>query len=62
MATVYSDVRTDLTQDDPSEFVKANQLAGSLRVARGVYEAASLAANDVIEMFALPNKARIVHG
>jgi len=62
MATVYSDVRTDLTQDDPSEFVKANQLAGSLRVARGVYEASSLAANDVIEMFALPNKARIVHG
>jgi len=62
MATVYSDVRTDLTQDDPSEFVKANQLAGNIRVARGVYEASSLSADDVIEMFALPQGARIVGG
>jgi hypothetical protein len=62
MATVYSDVRTDTTQDDPSEFVKANQLAGNLRVARAVYEASALAADDVIEMFALPNGARIVEG
>jgi hypothetical protein len=62
MATVYSDVRTDLTQDDPSEFVKANQLAGNVRVARGVYEAAALAADDVIEMFALPQGARILGG
>ena len=62
MATVYSDVRTDITQDDPSEFVKANQLSGRLRVARGSYEAASLSANDVIEMFSLPNGARILEG
>lgn len=62
MATVYSDVRTDLTQDDPSEFVQANQIGGSLRVARGTYEAASLAADDVIEMFSLPNGARILEG
>ncbi len=59
--TVYSDVRTDTTQDDPSEFVKANQLAGVLRVARGVFEASSQAA-DTIEMFALPNGSRIVSG
>ena len=59
--TVYSDVRTDTTQDDPSEFVKANQLAGVLRVARGVFEASSQSA-DTIEMFALPNGARIVSG
>jgi len=62
MATVYSDVRTSTTQDDPTEFVQANQLAGNVRVARGVYEASALAQNDVIEMFALPNGARIVHG
>jgi hypothetical protein len=62
MATVYSDVRTDLTQDDPSEFVQANQLGGVLRVARGEYEAAALSSGDVIEMFALPNGARIVSG
>tara|TARA_E500000318_G_scaffold88430_1_gene85656 strand:- start:30 stop:506 length:477 start_codon:yes stop_codon:yes gene_type:complete len=62
MTTVYSDVRTDTTQDDPSEFVKANQLAGSLRVARAVFEASALPADDVIEMFALPNGARIVEG
>lgn len=62
MATVYSDVRTDLTQDDPTEFVQANQLGGALRVARGTYEAAALSAGDVIEMFALPNGARIVSG
>lgn len=62
MATVYSDVRTSTTQDDPTEFVQANQLAGNLRVARGVYEADALAQDDVIEMFALPNGARIVHG
>lgn len=62
MATVYSNVRTDLTQDDPTEFVQANQLGGSLRVAHAQYEAASLASGDVIEMFALPNGARIVSG
>lgn len=62
MATVYSDVRTDLTQDDPSEVVKANQIAGRMRVAYATYEASSLSAGDDIEMFALPNGARIVGG
>ena len=62
MATVYSDVRTDLTQDDPKEFVQANQLGGSVRVARAVYEASSLASGDVIEMFSLPQGARILGG
>ena len=57
--TVYSNVRTDLTQDDPTEFVKANQLAGSLRVAHAQFEASSQAA-DTIEMFAIPDGARIV--
>ena len=62
MATVYSNVRTDLTQDDPAEFVKANQIGGSMRVAHAQYEASSLASGDVIEMFSLPNGARILHG
>jgi len=62
MATVYSNVRTDLTQDDPTEFVQANQIGGSLRVAHAQYEASSLASGDVIEMFSLPNGARIVSG
>jgi type IV secretory pathway VirB4 component len=57
--TVYSNVRTDLTQDDPTEMVKANQLGGVLRVAHASFEASSQAA-DTIEMFSLPNGARIV--
>jgi hypothetical protein len=59
--TVYSNVRTDLTQDDPVEFVKANQLGGTLRVAHATFEASSQAA-DTIEMFALPDGAKIVSG
>lgn len=62
MATVYSTQRTALTQDDPSGFVQANELAGNVRVAYGTYEASSLASGDVIEMFALPNGARILQG
>lgn len=62
MATVYSNVRTDLTQDDPSEFVQANQLGGVKRVAYATYEASSLASGDVVEMFALPNGARVIGG
>jgi len=62
MATVYSTQRTTLTQNDPSDFVKANELAGAVRVAHGTYEASSLASGDVIEMFALPDGARILSG
>ena len=62
MATVYSTQRTTLTQDDPSDFVKANELSGEVRVAHGTYEASSLASGDVIEMFALPDGARILQG
>ena len=62
MATVYSTQRTTLTQDDPSGFVKANEMGGEVRVAHGTYEASSLASGDVIEMFALPNGARILQG
>ena len=62
MATVYSTQETTLTQDDPSDFVKPNELKGTVRVAHGVYEASSLASGDVINMFTLPDGARILHG
>ena len=62
MAIVYSAQRTKLTQNDPTEVVKANELAGRVRVAHASYEASSLASGDDIEMFALPNGARILHG
>lgn len=59
--SLYSNVRTDLTQDDPVEFVKANQLGGTVRVAHATFEASSQAAGT-IEMFALPDGAKIVSG
>ena len=62
MATVYSDVQTQLTQNTPREHVKANEIGGEVRVARATYEASSLASGDVIEMFALPDGARIISG
>jgi len=62
MATVYSDVRTSTTQNDPSEFVKANQLGGTVRIAYATYTTAATASGDVIELFALPHGARVVGG
>ena len=62
MATVYSDVRTSTTQNDPSEFVKTNQMGGNVRVAYAQYEASGTSAGDVIEMFALPHGARVISG
>jgi hypothetical protein len=41
---------------------KANELAGRIRVAHGTYEASSLASGDVIEMFTLPDGARLLEG
>ena len=62
MATVYSTGRTKTTQNDPREYINANELGGRVRVAHGVYEASSLASGDIIEMFALPDNAKIIHG
>ena len=42
--------------------MKANELGGEVRVAHGTYEASSLASGDVIEMFTLPDGARILQG
>ena len=62
MATVYSVQNTTLTQDDPSDFLKPIEMGGSVRIAYALYEASSLSAGDVIEMFRLPDGARVLEG
>ena len=62
MATVYSVQKTKWDQNVPSQKIDTTELAGRVRVAFAEYEAASLAINDVIQMFNLPNGARIVSG
>tara|TARA_R110002094_G_scaffold193648_2_gene167294 strand:- start:143 stop:547 length:405 start_codon:yes stop_codon:yes gene_type:complete len=41
---------------------QANELSGRVRIAYGTYEASSLANASVIEMFILPDGARLVQG
>ena len=62
MATVYSVQKTKWNQNVPSEMVKTNEQGGRIRVAHGVYAASSLASGDVIEMFNIPNGARLLEG
>ena len=65
MATVYSVQKTKWDQNVPSEKIDTTELAGRVRVAFAEYEAATatpLAQNDVVQMFNLPNGARIVSG
>ena len=62
MATVYSVQKTKWDQNDPKENIKPNEMGGRIRVAYALYEASSLASGDVIEMFNLPNGARILSG
>jgi hypothetical protein len=61
MTTVYSTQRTN-SRATPVVMNKPNELGGRVRVAHGVYEASSLPADDVIEMFRLPTGARIISG
>lgn len=61
MATVYSAQRTN-SRATPAVMNKANELGGRIRVAHGTYEASSLASGDVIEMFILPDGARLLEG
>jgi hypothetical protein len=61
MATVYSAQRTN-SRAVPSVNNKANELGGRIRVAHGTYEASALASGDVIEMFLLPDGARLIEG
>ncbi len=62
MATVYSIQKTKWNQNVPSEKIDTTELAGRVMVAHAEYEAASLASGDVIQMFNLPNGARIISG
>ena len=62
MATVYSVQKTKWDQNVPSEKIDTTELAGRVRIAFAEYEASSLASGDVIQMFNLPNGARIVSG
>ena len=61
MATVYSTQRTN-NRATPVAMNKANEMGGRVRVAHGTYEASSLASGDVIEMFLLPDGARLLEG
>ena len=61
MATVYSTQRTN-SRATPAVMNKANEMSGRIRVAHGTYEASSLASGDVIEMFILPDGARLLEG
>tara|TARA_R100000541_G_scaffold26188_2_gene35727 strand:+ start:6372 stop:6830 length:459 start_codon:yes stop_codon:yes gene_type:complete len=61
MATVYSAQRTN-SRATPAVMNQANELSGRVRIAYGTYEASSLAAASVIEMFILPDGARLVEG
>ena len=56
----YSVQKTKWSQNNPTERVKTNEQAGRLRVAYATYEAS--AEQATIEMFNLPNGARIVSG
>lgn len=62
MATVYSTAYNSIYQAVPSSVVRANEIGGRVRVAYAVYTAAALAANDVVNMFRLPQGARILSG
>jgi len=62
MATVYSVQKTKWDQNVPSEEIQPNEQAGRIRIAFGQYEAAAVASGTVIEMFNLPNGARILSG
>jgi hypothetical protein len=62
MATVYSIQKTKWDQTEPKLNVKPNEFHGRRRVAYGEYEASAIASGTVIEMFNLPNGARILGG
>tara|TARA_R110000824_G_scaffold3241_2_gene15386 strand:+ start:6445 stop:6906 length:462 start_codon:yes stop_codon:yes gene_type:complete len=61
MGTTYSVQKTKWDQDSPTTNIKPNEMAGRVRIAYALYEAASVAVGD-IQMFNLPNGARILSG
>ena len=60
MATVYSVQKTKWDQNNPTDMIKPNELAGRVRIAYALYEAS--AEQSDIHMFNLPNGARIIGG
>jgi hypothetical protein len=62
MAAVYSVQKTHWDQKVPAVNNKTNEMGGRVRIAHGVYEASALASGDVIEMFNIPNGARLIEG
>jgi len=62
MATVYSVQKTKWDQDTPKTKIKTNESAGRRRLAYGEYEAVAVGTGTVIEMFNLPNGARVLSG
>lgn len=62
MATVYSIQKTKWDQTTPALKIKPNENHGRVRMAYGEYEAAAIASGTVIEMFNIPNGARILSG
>jgi len=62
MATVSSVQKTNWNQTVPAVNNKTNEMGGRVRIAHGVYEASALSAGDVIEMFNIPNGARLIEG
>ena len=61
MATTYSAQKTKWDQNSPTTMIKPIEQAGRIRIAYASAEAASLAVGP-IEMFNLPNGARILSG
>lgn len=62
MATFYSVQKTKWDQDEPNKAIKPIEMAGVVRTAYALYESSAEAAASVIEMFNLPNGARILRG
>lgn len=61
MATTYSVQKTKWDQNSPATKIKPSEQAGRVRIAYALAEASSLAVGP-IEMFNLPNGARILSG
>lgn len=62
MATVYSTGYNSIYQAVPSGVVRANEIGGRVRIAYATYEATALPSGDDINMFRLPQGARILSG
>ena len=60
MGIAYSDQKTKWNQNSPSEMIKTNELGGRVRYAYGSFTAATQQSD--IQMFNLPNNARIIEG